>query len=67
MNRSSDGWYRVTCLRYTCGITVGSERIIDAAPILRKYVGLPITEAVLRMREADSDVRIIRKGDLEEL
>jgi hypothetical protein len=67
MNRSSDGWYRVTCKRFTCGMVVTSEMVADSAPILRKYLGLPITEAIVRIRKEDPDTKIVRRGDLEEL
>jgi hypothetical protein len=67
MNPSPDGWYRVTCERYTCGMVVASGIVADAAPIIRKHIGLPIAEAVTKIREKDHDVRIIRRGDLEEL
>ena len=64
---SPDGWYRVQCSRYTCNMVVASGMVADASILIREHLGLPVAEVIAKLRQHDPDVRLIRKGDLEEL
>ena len=64
---SPDGWYRVACKRYVCGMTIASGIVADAGAMIRRHLGLPAAEAVAKLRQQDPDIKITRRGDLEQL